>query len=290
MSDILYNEPFVLKCDVEDTSFKITFDSVFYSDGENYPKKYKNIHFHKDYELFFLTGGKIDLHLNNNEVSEFSDCIVIVPPFLKHYSVRKDGESYKFMLSFTPKKNKNGASGTYKFYKRLFGLSSVPFMSESVKQYCEQIRSYISMDKPDRFINEKIKLLLQLILYEFISRIPEKSKKTDFFEESYLLKIENTVFNHFNESITLPQLAKFLNLSTRQTSRILHNNYGKPLSELINDKKISASMEMLTETDMKMIEIAEQLNFNSESYFFRMFKKYTGCTPKEYREKHSDKT
>ena len=43
-------------------------------------------------------------------------------------------------------------------------------------------------------------------------------------------------------------------------------------------------IDLLVTTDKKIEEIADMLNFSSGSYFRKVLKKHTGCTPREIRK------
>lgn len=53
----------------------------------------------------------------------------------------------------------------------------------------------------------------------------------------------------------------------------------------INDLRITNAMRMLKYSNNNLLTIQTQCGFHSASYFFRVFKKFTGMTPLEYREK-----
>ena len=63
------------------------------------------------------------------------------------------------------------------------------------------------------------------------------------------------------------------------------NKYGKSAGYIRNEK-IEEACWLLVYTEKTSIEIATDLSFSSHSYFISVFKKVTGTTPKEYRNKN----
>ena len=59
------------------------------------------------------------------------------------------------------------------------------------------------------------------------------------------------------------------------------------ISEYITIKKVETAMSMFKFSSQSTAEISCALNFSSQSYFIKLFKKYTGMTPKEYKNKYS---
>ena len=118
------------------------------------------------------------------------------------------------------------------------------------------------------------------MFYEFL---PQK-ESSNITLSSYLVKIDDFIFNHFNENITLKVLASSINLCTKQASRIIMKNYHKPLNHLITEKRLYVACTRLLETDKSIQDIIKELNFNSESNFFKLFKKYYGVTPLQYKK------
>ncbi len=93
------------------------------------------------------------------------------------------------------------------------------------------------------------------------------------------------VYMHLNEKITLPKIAESVNLSPAYLSRLFHTETGKTLMEYITAKRIETSCNMLKFSDYSIAEIAEFLSFSSHSRFSDLFKKRTGLTPHEYRNR-----
>ena len=57
----------------------------------------------------------------------------------------------------------------------------------------------------------------------------------------------------------------------------------------INKKRIDTSLELLKTTDLSIAEIGDLIGLNNTSYFYTLFKKETGMSPKQYRDSLSSK-
>lgn len=90
---------------------------------------------------------------------------------------------------------------------------------------------------------------------------------------------------HLTETISTEQLAQFLGLSPNYLSTRFHQESGMTLRNFITQQKINKSKDYLKNTDRSLLEISTFLGFSSQAYFQNVFKKMTGMTPKEYRER-----
>ena len=86
-------------------------------------------------------------------------------------------------------------------------------------------------------------------------------------------------------SITLKDLADFFNYSERQIQRIIKNCTGMSFSQNIQKLKMRRAARLLTNPDLSVSAIAEELGYMDSGNFRHIFKKYYGMTPAEYREK-----
>jgi len=97
----------------------------------------------------------------------------------------------------------------------------------------------------------------------------------------------NDVILYINEdiesSVTVEGIAKKFDVSTSHLSRIFREHSGITLVEYINIRKVEESQYYLRFSDKNIAGISEQFNFCNQSYFTRIFKKYTGETPRRFR-------
>lgn len=100
--------------------------------------------------------------------------------------------------------------------------------------------------------------------------------------------VDQAVFyigNHFTEAISLDTIARELDVSPYYLSKLLKRFTGKTCTDLICERRVEESKRLLCR-GMSSKEVAFEVGFNSQNYYTRVFKKYTGITPKEYRNSH----
>ncbi len=93
------------------------------------------------------------------------------------------------------------------------------------------------------------------------------------------------IYNHLHEPIHVKDLAMQVKLNESYLSTLFKKETGKSVSEYILSKRMEAAENMLKFSDYSYAEISAILAFSSQSHFIRVFRKQTGYTPKEYRNK-----
>lgn len=88
---------------------------------------------------------------------------------------------------------------------------------------------------------------------------------------------------HHVERRFLDFYADQLGISTKHLSRTVKRYTGIPAVEWIDIFIVIDAKILLSTTTLSIREIADRLNFSSQSFFGKYFKKYTGISPKDYR-------
>ncbi len=81
--------------------------------------------------------------------------------------------------------------------------------------------------------------------------------------------------------------AQILNISDNYLNKCVKETTGKPPKQWINEISILHSQILLQDNSKEIAQIAFELNYQSPSYFSRLFKKVSGLTPSEYRSSKS---
>lgn len=100
-------------------------------------------------------------------------------------------------------------------------------------------------------------------------------------------KVDAYIVKHLHQNTSLDHLAKTFHLSTYYLSRLYHAEKGISISERTKVLKLARAKELLSAEGVKIHEVASELGFYNISYFTKFFKKNTGISPQEYRQKNS---
>jgi two-component system response regulator YesN len=89
---------------------------------------------------------------------------------------------------------------------------------------------------------------------------------------------------HFNEPITLKDIAKAAHLSVSRLSHIFREQAGVTIVDYITNTRIEYAKELLISTNKNCTEICFESGYNNQSYFTQTFKELVGVTPRQFRE------
>lgn len=90
---------------------------------------------------------------------------------------------------------------------------------------------------------------------------------------------------HYSDNITINEIAESISLSVSECLRCFHSTIGTTPIQYLKSFRIKKAAELLTNTDMKMVDISIICGFQDMSYFAKTFRNIYGCTPSKYREK-----
>jgi len=91
------------------------------------------------------------------------------------------------------------------------------------------------------------------------------------------------IADNYHKNITLQDVADHVHLNAAYFSSVFKRSSGFSFKEYLNMVRIEESKRLLSNTDYSIIDIAVATGFEDQSYFARVFKRYTGLTPRQYR-------
>lgn len=90
--------------------------------------------------------------------------------------------------------------------------------------------------------------------------------------------------HYLDPGFSAKYMAASFDTSVSNLSHFFKKNMGVSISAYVDQIKLEKAKQLLRDSDLKVGEIAELLQYGSSTGFAVMFKKYEGMTPKEYRE------
>jgi AraC-like DNA-binding protein len=117
----------------------------------------------------------------------------------------------------------------------------------------------------------------------------EKSGLQSSTLQAIMITIKNEMESqktYLNSSLRLPELAEKLNLSQHYISQAINDFEGKNFADFINEYRIAEAKQLLKDPEKKLIHVAYDSGFNNKNSFNNAFKRFTGVSPSEYKEKN----
>jgi len=91
--------------------------------------------------------------------------------------------------------------------------------------------------------------------------------------------------NYKNELLSVKDISSHVFLSVSYVCTFFKNETGKTLNQYLTEYRMERAKELLADPQYKISEISSMVGYSDGNYFGKSFKKYTGLTPSEYREK-----
>lgn len=127
--------------------------------------------------------------------------------------------------------------------------------------------------------NEAFAYMVQLaqVIFNLISN--EQLDNT----QKLMVTITNYINNHISEPLTLTIISESVNYNSSYISRLFKQKMGTNFSEYITHARMEKAKELLQTTSKTIEMISREVGFDNSKYFFLVFKKAFGTSPKEYR-------
>jgi len=141
--------------------------------------------------------------------------------------------------------------------------------------YIKEIKNFTSL--------EKLSIWLTSVINKFIGYVFEfnEVKHTDI-----IYKVTGYIKSNYKEKITLENLAGYVYLSKSYLSKIFKEEMKCNLTAYTNQIRIEKSKPLLLDQTLTLVDIANGVGFDDQSYFTKVFKSIVGISPGKFREKH----
>lgn len=101
----------------------------------------------------------------------------------------------------------------------------------------------------------------------------------------YKLKaVREYIHEHLDQNLTLTQLATIANLSTHYFASLFKQSTGLAPHQYVTKCRLEKARRLLRQTNLPIIEISQEVGFQNQSHFTKVFRQYLQITPKAYRD------
>jgi AraC-like DNA-binding protein len=249
-------------------------------------------HYHQEYELTYIPYGKGLRYVGNSVENYFNDDLVLLGSNLPHCWIDETNPQKQspnavviylkenFMDERWMQSHEfNGIRSLLQLSNR--GVKFNPSIAKKFKERCLELNSLRPLDRLLQLV-QILDELSQSTEYSFLCE-QDFSHELNSHSSSRINTIYSYIHSHYHEKICLDDIAAEVYMSPKYFSRFFSKVMKKPFFEFLNEYRISKACKQLIDTDKQISEICYDSGFESIPFFYRQFKKFKKCQPKQYR-------
>ena len=251
-------------------------------------------HWHPEVELTWIMSGAIEYHVNENTYHLKAGDILFGNSGTLHAGYMEDNQECTYLsITFHPR-------FLYGYENSILQLKYVDFITsnsiwssllitEEQESYTYILELVKNIYKISKKCNEDYELQIHIMLlqiwqklYQHFSSLPENEKNSPQYLDR-LRTIISYIEEHYNQEITLEEIASTVNICKSECCRFFKKHMGITIFDYILLLRIQKSLPLLRDGE-NITKVAGMVGFSSPSYYSSIFKKYMKCTPREYKK------
>lgn len=247
-----------------------------------------NKHFHDWIEIVYLTHGDLEVQVNNKTMNLKVNDFVVINPMSIHSTRCMNGNTaillqipLSFLEKFVPDIREYSFSIDLdskepKVQTKLANIRST--LQDLWITYQFQVEGYVFR------CYSLIFELIYILIHSFSYKVDRKELQKNQKNLERIQMIMNYVEEHYQEPLSIPEIAGEIGLNEIYFSRFFKTNMGMTFLEYLNMIRLEKIYTDLLNTNMPIKDIQEKHGFVNDKVFRRMFKEVYGCTPREARK------
>ncbi|MFC5405435.1 AraC family transcriptional regulator [Cohnella soli] len=250
-------------------------------------------HYHPECELFLIQEGELTVDLIDETFEMKAGDVVILGNSQLHRDTSPEGKLTYIVLQFDLNTCFDQSTIPYLQY---FNETKVPLSAmnyifrenpEARAAAAECIRQIHqeALQKENGYelaVNMLIKkLLLILIRNDYRGLLADQ----DRVERIRLKPVLDFVEASIEDRITVDEACRLANMSYYYFVKFFKRIMGLSFTEYVNFRKIKRAEQLLLTRDMSVSEVGDHIGMANMAHFYKMFKRFNGCSPKEYQRK-----
>lgn len=256
------------------------------------------LHSHPVYEINLVING-VGNRIVGDEVDKYEQIdLTLLGPNLKHYWDNADADKHNKRVAsviiiqfeaplFDSLFSKEGFLSIKTMLQ--YAKRGIEFTGETRIKAMNQIKTILQL-KPFEASISFLKLLQLLATSNEKRLIASAGYATKIIPKAHtrLDKIYAFIQDNFHQPIKAEEVAKLANMSTSTFSHYFKKATNKSFTRFLMEVRLGHVCQLLTTTQLNINEIAFQTGYANLSNFNRLFKKYKGCSPIQFRNKIKD--
>lgn len=248
-------------------------------------------HRHDFFEVLYLLKGSGYHVIDANKYKINPPCVFFMSPGQAHkLELSNDIEGFIFIFTadfyLLNRSNQNSLIEFPFFYTIHQDNPPLLLENENDIHFLESLfrQSISEINQARETIPEMLRSILDLILTTCAARYPINENLLNKGKGQILVKrFFHLVEENHQKNLSLSDYAELIGITPNHLTQTVKLLTGQTSSQIIKAKQLLEIKRLLVHTSLNISEIANQLNFEDQSYFTKFFKRETGITPIQYR-------
>ena len=266
------------------------FPMQYYFIDSLHPQYVMPLHWHREFEVLRVTSGSFAIYLNNEMTVLYEGDAVFIPPGVLHRGEPHNAvyECVVFDLSIC---------GGYKTTVAGELIRKIISGDVELSHVCPQaeddaVKLLEAAREKEELYELNSSALATSLLYalcsanktESSSSVSKRTAKRNAVMALLVEKIES----EYTHKITLRDLSEIAQINEKYLCRFFKEFTGQTPIDYINRLRIDRACYEMSVNKLNVTEAVYECGFNEISYFLKIFKKYKGITPGEYRKRYCE--
>lgn len=240
-------------------------------------------HKHDFYLTVIITQGKGWHEIDFVRFPVKRGTVFLMKPGQMHYwKFSPDINGYVFFhtRNFYNQVNTSTPIDELSFFSSTQAKPCLTVSQKRLQQLCLHTKEILAEFKlPSKLATEKINTLVKLVYLELLQDYDSVEQVQSKSYLSKLSEFEKLIDKEFRSNKSAGAYADKLGLSLKHLNRISKSCLNKTATQLITDRVVLEAKRLLLQSAANISETAAALGYDNLSYFIRLFKKHSGCTP-----------
>lgn len=274
--------------------FWLSIPFTFFKAGQYFANqgwKHKDIINDGDYELFIVLTGVAYIQIGSEKFELSKHDCLLIPPHVRHFGYREspDNTNYYWMHFYSSGLVQSSYESQLDKGERevilpqVFHIANFDRVTILVHQMLDAANETLAVPFTANYFVSSIVIEL---CNQYLSTI--QGKESELHSTRFEL-IKNYIRIHSHDELTVNSVAEHFDITSTYLTQLFKKYESTTTVRFINRVKVQQAKELLLTTEMSIKQIALELGFQNEKYFFRVFKSEMQVTPSQFRNSF-DKT
>ncbi|WP_373229437.1 helix-turn-helix domain-containing protein [Cohnella sp.] len=250
-------------------------------------------HYHPECELLLVQRGRLEIDYSDESYSMEDGDVVILGNSQLHRDRTEGGLLDYIVLQFDLNTFFDQSTIPYLQY---FNETKVPLSAmnyifrENTEARNEAAECIRQIHKEALMKESGYELAVNMLIKKLLLILIRNDKKgllanQDRVERIRLKPVLDFVESRIDDRIAVEDASKLANMSYYYFVKFFKKIMGLSFTEYVNFRKIKRAEQLLLTRDLSVSEIGDQIGMANMAHFYKMFKRFNGCSPKEFQRK-----